>query len=443
MGPFGPFAVRPADGDFHAEGVGAMPSAARRKIVDAMRSNWRDEVRGARTYRALAAAEPDPRRRDILIRLAEAEERHARMWEQHMREVGETPPDAATVEAEPAAGGDPEARAALLHRLEADEGRDAEKYRQLLGLLPTGPLRRAVESMAADELGHAESLGHLTAGGGDATQAAAATPARPIVETGETTSVATPDGSASPHRRGIDPRAALSEMLGRERWHVHGATGWMGDAIYGANDGLGAIFGIVAGVAGYTGGGSHLVVVSGLAGMLASALSMGSGAYLATKAEGEVHAAEVGRERRELEESPSEEQEELALFYQLKGLSEAEAKAVVAQLARRPEAMLRSLAQEELGINIEEEPNPLLAASSSAIATAIGAIIPVIPFFFLSGTAAILVAAAVSLIAHFMVGALKTLVTSRSWIESGLEMTIVGAIEGAITYGLGVLLSGV
>jgi VIT1/CCC1 family predicted Fe2+/Mn2+ transporter len=247
----------------------------------------------------------------------------------------------------------------------------------------------------------------------------------------------------APRGRGVDPRAALAEMLGRERWHARGATGWIGDAIYGANDGLGAIFGIVAGVAGYTGGGSHLVVVSGLAGMLASALSMGSGAYLATKAEAEVRAAEVGRERRELEESPAEEQEELALFYQLKGLSEAEARDVVARMARRPEAMLRTHVQEELGISMEEEPNALLAAGSSTLATAVGAIIPVVPFFFMQGTPAILVAAAVSLAAHFAVGALKTRITARNWVESGLEMTIVGAIEGAITYGLGVLLSGV
>lgn len=435
--------------------------AARRRIADAMRANWRDEVRGALTYRALAAAETDPRRRDILIRLAEAEERHAGMWEDHMRELGETPPDRAAITLDEGVPRDaPDAREAWLRRLEADEGRDAEKYRQLLGLLPAGPLRGAVERMAADEVGHAETLGQLTAGDGHAAPgsaatpdaaAANATPAAPLVPNlappasaptpGSATSPAAGPTPARPGRRGIDPKAALAEMMSRERWHVHGATGWIGDAIYGANDGLGAIFGIVAGVAGYTGG-SHLVVISGLAGMLASALSMGSGAYLATRAEDEVHAAEVERERRELTESPAEEQEELTLFYQLKGLSEPEARDVVARLSRSPEAMLRSLAQEELGINLEEHPNALLSAGSSALATAVGAIIPVIPFFFLQGTAALLVAAGVSLLAHFVVGALKTLVTSRSWLASGLEMTIVGAIEGAITFGLGVLLRG-
>ena len=416
-----------------------MADSARTKIVEAMRSNWRDEVRGALTYRALAEVEPDARRRGILIKLAEAEERHTALWEQHLHELGEEPPDRAEVRMAD--------EAPDLQQLEADEGRDAEKYRQLLGLLPAGPLRHEVEAMAADEVGHAESLAALTgaaAGGslppvagkpphaaavpGAPAPIAAGTPARPIV----------PQAG----RRGIDPQAAITEMVRRERWHVRGATGWIGDAIYGANDGLGAIFGIVAGVAGYTGGGSHLVVVSGLAGMLASALSMGSGAYLASKAEGEVHEAEVAKEKRELEESPAEEAEELALFYQLKGLSEAEARDVVARLARRPESMLRSLAQEELGINVDEKPAALQSAASSSIATAIGAIIPVIPFFFLQGTAAILAAAAISLVAHFVVGALKTIITARSWVESGLEMTIVGAIEGVITYGLGVLLSG-
>jgi VIT1/CCC1 family predicted Fe2+/Mn2+ transporter/rubrerythrin len=414
--------------------------SARRRIGDAMRSNWRDEVRGALTYRALAVAEADPRRRDILIRLAEAEERHAGMWEDHLRALGETPPDRAAVGLGEAIPQDaPDSRTAWLRRLEADEGRDAERYRQLLGLLPVGPLRSAVERMAADELGHAETLGRLTAGEGPAAAAsdAAATPAAPLPAS---PAASAPDPPPSrPGPRGIDPRAALAEMLTRERWHVRSATGWIGDAIYGANDGLGAIFGIVAGVAGYTGG-SHLVVISGVAGMLASALSMGSGAYLASRAQDEVHAAEVARERRELTESPAEEREELVLFYQLKGLSEQEARDVVAGLARSPQAMLASLAQEELGINLAEHPSALLSAGTSSLATALGAIVPVIPFFFLQGAAALLVAAGVSLLAHFAVGALKTLVTARSWVASGLEMTIVGAVEGAITFGLGILL---
>src|SRR5260370_24845806 len=114
----------------------------------------------------------------------------------------------------------------------------------------------------------------------------------------------------------------LDSILGRERWHHHGG-GWIGQAIYGANDGLGSVFGIVTGVAGATAGGPA-VLIAGLAGMLASALSMGSGAYLSTKANREIQEAEIRRERQELEQNPEEEQEELVLFYQLKGVPEAE-----------------------------------------------------------------------------------------------------------------------
>jgi vacuolar iron transporter family protein len=235
----------------------------------------------------------------------------------------------------------------------------------------------------------------------------------------------------------IGPQGMLDLMLRRERWHKRGG-GWLGDAIYGANDGLGAVFGIVSGVAGYTGGASsNLVLISGLAGMLASALSMGSGAFLATKSEREVYQAEIDRERREIEEEPAEEQEELALFYQLKGFTEEEANMLATRLAEKPEQFLRTMAHEELGLSEDSFPNPLVAAASATISTALGAFIPIIPFFFLQGPSAIIAAAIISLFAHFAVGAAKTLVTGRSWFHSGMEMTIVGAIEAVITYVLG------
>jgi len=201
----------------------------------------------------------------------------------------------------------------------------------------------------------------------------------------------------------IGPQGMLDVMLRRERWHKRGG-GWLGDAIYGANDGLGAVFGIVSGVAGYTGGAaSNLVLISGLAGMLASALSMGSGAFLATKSEREVYQAEIGREKREIEEDPEEEQEELALFYQLKGFTEDESRMLASRLAEKPEQFLRTLAHEELGLSEDSFPNPWVAAVSATISTALGAFIPIIPFFFLSGITAIIVAAFISLVAHFAV----------------------------------------
>ncbi len=194
----------------------------------------------------------------------------------------------------------------------------------------------------------------------------------------------------------------------------------------------------MSGVAGYTGAAdSHFVLVSGLAGMLASALSMGSGAFLATKSEREVFQAEIDRERREIEDDPEEEQEELALFYQLKGFTEDESNLLATRLAEKPEQFLRTLAHEELGLSEDNFPNPVVAATSAMLSTAIGAFIPIIPFFFLTGITAIIVAAIISLMAHFLVGAAKTLVTGRSWFSSGMEMTVVGAVEAVITYVLG------
>jgi vacuolar iron transporter family protein len=231
------------------------------------------------------------------------------------------------------------------------------------------------------------------------------------------------------------PQAMLDTILHRESWHRRGG-GWIGQAIYGANDGLGSVFGIVSGVAGATAGG-EAVLVAGLAGMLASALSMGSGAYLATKTEREVQEAELRREQRELEMHPEEEEEELALFYQLKGVPEDEARTVAKRLISRPEAALRTLGSEELGLSEQSYPNPWVSAISATLSTAAGAFIPIIPFFFTRGYPAIIASFAISTLAHFAIGAAKTVVTGLSAWRSGLEMTIVGLGEAIITYLLG------
>jgi len=112
----------------------------------------------------------------------------------------------------------------------------------------------------------------------------------------------------------------------------------------------------------------------------------------------------------------------------------------VDHIARDPEQMLRALAGERLGASEEALSNPMVSATSGALSTAVGAMIPVIPFFFMQGLPAVIAAAIVSLIAHFAVGAAKSLITVRSWWASGLEMTVIGAVEGAVTYGIGILL---
>lgn len=372
-------------------------------LIAALERNWYAEKEGAATYRELASLERDARRAEVLLKLAQAEEGHALRWAGRIEELGGSLPVVADGDHKPARDVIATARLVnldtALQRVETEEERHIMQYEAQAASLDDES-RLIIRDLVRDEASHAKSLRELVG-------------------------------------RGQEPRARLDRILGQEKWHV--TTGkWIGDAIYGVNDGLTSVFGIVAGVAGYSSSG-NFVVVAGLAGMLASSLSMGASGYLASKAEREVIEAEVARERREIEESPEEEIEELALFYQLKGFSEEESVQMAEKLSEQPDQFLRVMSQEELGLSSDELPNPLRAAFSATVSTAIGAIIPVFPFFFLTGTTAIVVSAIVSILAHFGVGAAKSLVTLRSWWISGLEMTVVAVIVAAATYLLGVL----
>ena len=216
------------------------------------------------------------------------------------------------------------------------------------------------------------------------------------------------------------------------------AAAWIGDAIYGVNDGLGAIFGIVSGVSGATLGNAHFVLIAGLAGMIASALSMGSGAYLAAKSEREIYEAEYARERDAVQYNKAESpRTPLPHPTQVRRLTAEDADHFVGHIAENKDQLVAALARERLHISEEGLANPWVSATSGALSTAVGAFIPVVPFFFMAGIPAIIAAAVISLAAHFAVGAAKSLITIRSWWSSGLEMTLVGAIEGVVTYALG------
>jgi VIT1/CCC1 family predicted Fe2+/Mn2+ transporter len=167
---------------------------------------------------------------------------------------------------------------------------------------------------------------------------------------------------------------------------------------------------------------------------------MGSGAFLAARSETELYDAQVAPERREVEEDPDEERKELALFYQLKGLSEAEARTLSDRVAQSPEALLDAMKSEELHLGPDPGAKPVQAGLAALASTAVGAVIPVIPFFFTTGQGAIIAAAAISIAAHFAVGAAKSFFTLRSWWSSGLEMTVAGVVVGGVTYAVGLLL---
>lgn len=241
---------------------------------------------------------------------------------------------------------------------------------------------------------------------------------------------------------GIAPLDILTAIFDR-LWHRKKRTemqigGWIGDAIYGVNDGLGAIFGIIAGVAGYTAN-AHVVLESGLFGALASTLSMGAGAWLSRKSENELLQTKLFRKQYEIALNPSQQTRQLSLLYQHKGFSVTDAEQLARTMAHNPEIFLKTLAQEELGISDQSTASPWRSGFVGGLSTLIGGIVPLIPFFFLHDAIAMLLAAVVSLIAHFAVGAAKSLVIERRWWSAGLEMTVAGMIVGIAAYTLGLL----
>jgi VIT1/CCC1 family predicted Fe2+/Mn2+ transporter/rubrerythrin len=374
------------------------------RFIEELRNAWRDEKAAALTYTAAAEREKDQRRRDIYLRMAAEEKKHAERWEQRLRELGVDPGDYTETPAEVQHRKDLVAQdpAVIASTMAAAEGSADGAYKTLTELAPTDQDRKAFSEAGRAERAHDRVLKDL--------------------------------GARAEH-----PQSALDRILGRER-HVRGG-GWIGQAIYGINDGLGAAFGVVSGVAGATNLKTSFVLLSGFASMVASALSMGSGAYLATKSEKEVHEAELSREKKEIHEHPEEEREELSLFYQLKGFSEEEANAMAARMAENPEEMLKTLAHEELGLSDQAFQNPWRSAVSATVSTALGAAVPVLPYLFMGGIPALVTSFVISTLAHFAVGAAKVVVTGRSWWKSGLEMMFIGLGEAAITYGIGFAIS--
>ena len=379
-------------------------------LLKALLGNWQAEQRGYRTYTALSQQETDPHRKRTLRHLALAEKHHGELWARRIAELNGAEPvyegpedgDAGTL-ANRIGGPD-----LALRRLELDERRDIARYGIQLRDLGDPESMAILHEVLGDERDHYITLGglirhHLPAAPCDPEQA----------------------------------QVALDDLIAaREKGQPH-AAGWVGDAVYGINDGLGSIFGIVSGVSGATQGASHFVLIAGLAGMIASALSMGSGAFLAAKSEREIYDAEFARERDAVEYNEAEARELLSLTYQTRGLSAADADTFVNHIATDKARLVDELARNRLNTTADGLRQPWVSAWSGALSTAIGAFIPILPFFFMQGMPAILTAAVISLIAHFAVGAAKSLITIRSWWASGMEMTLVGAIEGAVTYAIG------
>jgi len=342
--------------------------------------HWQDEADAAYLYRLLSDAEPDPKKKDLYRRLAEVEDRHVEVWggllRQHNRDPGAFKPSARTRLL--AMLGRMFGPGFLLPMLLAEEGREVKGYLDMHRRTATGaPGANESLTLARESAEHANTLNKISGKSG-------------------------------------------------EPWHRISSGGFLRNVVYGFNDGLTANFGLVAGVIGASSSSAHhTVIVAGVAGLIADALSMGSSGFLAAKSEQEVYANEIAMERDEIALMPEIERDELALIYEAKGMTSDSAHALATEVMADPERMLEEQVQEELGIG-EPHMSPLREGWVTGTATAIGALIPVFPFFVLTGRTAIIVSFVVSMGSHWVVGAARSVFTGRSVFRSGLDMFVVG-----------------
>jgi len=351
-----------------------------------------EEIDAAYLYRELAAVEADVKRRDLFERLATVEDKHIERWEQVLAEQGgqageRVPSFRARLVAWVARRLGP---GAVLPMILAEEGREVAAYLRLAKQATDHSTSDAARTLAADSAVHAREL---------------------------------------------------SEVLGRgagEPWHSTEAGGYLRSVVYGFNDGLTANFGLLAGVIGASVA-PHIVVISGITGAMADALSMGASGYLAAKSEAEVHAHDIEMERNEILLMPEIEQEELALIYEAKGLPIEQARSTASALMADPAQALAIKVREELDIT-ESRVTPLRDGLVTGVATLIGAIIPILPFLFVSTTWAVWISLTISMAAHFGVGAARSVFTGRGLWASGRDMFLVGFGVAAAGYIIGLVL---
>ena len=363
------------------------------------RANLQDERESSTLYRALADAEHDPHLAEIYRRLAGVEERHAANWETQLRQNNQPVPafragwrirvlsflarrlGAATV-------------LPMVTSMEKNAGHmyDQQPEAQALG-------------MPAEERSHARVFSYLRT----ATQ------------------------------RGI-PGSTLAQLEGRHR--NTGGGNALRAAVLGASDGLTSNMSLVMGVAGADLSG-HTIFLTGIAGLLAGALSMAIGEWLSVQSARELYAHQIDVEREELKTAPEEEREELTLIYQAKGLEEAEAQQLADRLLSDDRTALDTLAREELGIDPGElGGSAWQAAITSFLLFAVGAIIPAAPFAFGGGFTIVVISLILSVIGLFIIGAGITLTTGVPLLKAGSRQVLFGLIAAAITFGLGRLVGG-
>jgi VIT1/CCC1 family predicted Fe2+/Mn2+ transporter len=349
-----------------------------------------DEADAGFLYRQLATAEPDVARAGIYSQLAEVEDRHVAAWRRLLAEQGHdvvAPKPSLRARTMAWLGRMIGPRFLLPYLLE-EEGREVKSYLDLYRGAPGGAAGPTALLLARESKGHADRLSGLVKG-----------------------------SSAEP-------------------WHKTGAGGFLRNVVYGFNDGLTANFGLVAGMVGAQsalGGPGHTVIVAGLAGMMADALSMGSSGYLAAKSEREVFEHEIAMEREEIRLMPELEREELSLIYQAKGIPADQAGQLATSVMADPERALEEKVREELKIGAASS-TPMREAWVTGVATAFGAFIPVAPLLISTQPWAIWASFAVAMLSHFGVGAARSFFTGRGIFRSGLDMFVIGLGVAVVGY---------
>ncbi len=353
--------------------------------------NYLREQDGIALYRALAKAENDSARAEIFERLATAEERHAARWARLLKTNGAAVPSYT-----------PGWRVLLMGWLS-----------RRFGTQHVLPVVTGLESRDQDVYrGQAEAVGI------------------PAEERGHMRTL------RAMQRHAHDRPESILDLEG---WHRTTYGGSLRAAVFGANDGLVSNFSLVMGIAGANAE-PRFVLLAGIAGLLAGASSMAAGEYVSVRSQRELYEQQIEVERQELEMSPEEEQEELSLIYQAKGVPSKQAEELAQRILANPDTAIETLAREELGLDPSALGSPWTAAASSFIAFAAGAAIPVIPYVALSGDSAFTASAIVCGASLFLVGGVISIFTGRNFFFSGFRMLGIGALAAAVTYFIGRLL---
>jgi vacuolar iron transporter family protein len=365
--------------------------------IERYHANYLAEQEGSELYQSLAKTERDPHLSELYRRMAETEQRHASIWADYLRKAGEplptfTPGWRMRMIIWVARRFGVNSALPMVSSMERSASHDYDQQ----------PEARAA-GMPKDERSHERLFRSVEITGG---------------------------GIAGP---------ALARFEGRHRGTGGNA---LRAAVLGASDGLTTNLSLVMGVAGANLPG-HTILFTGLAGMLAGALSMSIGEWLSVQSARELYTHQIAVERQELIEMPEEEREELALIYEAKGIDRETAGRMADRIIGQGEAALDTLAREELGIDPEELGGSAWTASiMSFMLFAVGAIIPVIPFAFGSGLIAVLVSLALGILGFFIIGVGITLTTGAPLLKSAGRQILLGLAAAAITFGLGSLVGG-